>query len=282
MEILYYWERSFYHQAGQASKKKRVYSCSFWSETWDLLVHIAFLESPSKESNVFLSCRAQIAALVANESSTSISIEYSDFVDIFSLELVSKLLEHTRINDYAIELVNNQQPPYWSIYNLGPVELETLKTYIKTNLANDLIRPSKFLARAPIFFDKKLNESLWLCVDYWKLNKLTIKNQYLLSLYEESLNWLGQARQFTQLDLTSTYHWIRIRKKDEWKTAFQTRYGHFKYQVISFRLTNALTTFQGYINKILAEKLNVFVIVYLDDILIYIKDKGEGHVQAMR
>ena len=75
---------------------------------------------------------------------------------------------------------------------------------------------------------------------------------------------------------------MRIREGDEWKTAFRTRYGHFEYQVMPFGLTNAPATFQGYINKILAEKLDVFVIVYLDDILIYTEDENEGHVQAVR
>ncbi len=75
---------------------------------------------------------------------------------------------------------------------------------------------------------------------------------------------------------------MRIRKGDEWKTAFRTRYGHFEYQVMLFGLTNAPATFQGYINKILVEKLDVFVIVYLDDILIYTKSEGEEHVQDVQ
>ncbi len=74
---------------------------------------------------------------------------------------------------------------------------------------------------------------------------------------------------------------MRIREGDEWKTAFRTRYGHFEYQVMPFGLINAPATFQGYINKILAEKLDVFVIVYLNDILIYTKSEGEEHVQAV-
>lgn len=93
---------------------------------------------------------------------------------------------------------------------------------------------------------------------------------------------LGRAKHFTQLDLTSAYHWMRIQKGDEWKTAFRTQYGHFKYQVMPFGLSNALASFQGYINKILAEKLDIFIIVYLDDILIYTKDLGQGHVEAVR
>ena len=75
---------------------------------------------------------------------------------------------------------------------------------------------------------------------------------------------------------------MRFREGDEWKTAFWTRYGHFEYQVMPFSLSNAPATFQEYVNKILAEKLNILVIVYLDDILIYIKDPGQPHVEAMR
>ena len=75
---------------------------------------------------------------------------------------------------------------------------------------------------------------------------------------------------------------MRIKEIDEWKTAFRTRYDHFKYQVISFGLTNTLATFQGYINKILAKKLNVFVIVYLNDIFIYIENKGKKYIEAVQ
>ena len=109
-------------------------------------------------------------------------------------------------------------------------------------------------------------------MDYRGLNNLTIKNRYPLPLIGELLDRLAQAKPFTQLDLTSAYHRMRIKKGDEWKTAFQTRYGHFEYQVMPFGLSNAPASFQGYINKILTEKLDIFVIVYLDDILIYTKD----------
>ena len=218
---------------------------------------------------------------MANKFPTSIFIEYSDFVDVISLELASELPEYNGINDYTIELVDNRQPPYGLIYSLRLIELKTLKTYIETNLANGFIRPSKFLVWAPIFFDKKPDDSFQLCVDYRKLNNLIIKNQYLLPLIGEFLDRLGQAWRFTQLDLTNAYHQIKIYKRDEWKTTFRTRYGHFKYQVMFFRLTNASATFQGYINKILAEKFDVFVIVYLNNILIYTKDKGKSYVQAV-
>ena len=98
----------------------------------------------------------------------------------------------------------------------------------------------------------------------------------------ESLDRLGRANRFTQLDLTSAYHRMRIRESEEWKTAFQTRYGHFEYQVMPFSPSNAPASFQEYINKLLAEKLNIFVIVYLDDILIYTEDPSPPHVEAAR
>ena len=162
------------------------------------------------------------------------------------------------------------------------MELETLKTYIKTHLKTGFIWPSKSPAGAPILFNKKPDGSLRLCVDYRGLNNLTIKNRYPLPLIGESLDRLGRAKRFTQLDLTSAYHRMRIKEGDEWKTAFRTRYGHFEYQVMPFGLSNIPASFQGYINKILAEKLDIFVIVYLDDILIYTEDQGRGHVEAVR
>ena len=112
-------------------------------------------------------------------------------------------------------------------------------------------------------------------------NNLTIKNRYLLPLIGKSLNCLSRVKRFTQLDLTNTYHQMRIQKRDKWKTAFRTQYGHFEYQVMPFGLSNAPATFQDYINKILAKKLDVFVIVYLGDILIYTQDLGQAHMKAM-
>ena len=157
-----------------------------------------------------------------------------------------------------------------------------MKTYIKTYLKTGFILPFKSSASAPILFDKKPDDSLWVYVNYQGLNNLTIKNQYPLSFIEKALDWLNRAKQFTQLNLTSAYHQMRIKEGDEWKTVFKTRYGYFEYQVMTFGLSNAPASFQGYINKILAKKLNVFVLVYLDDILIYIEDESQSHVKAMQ
>ena len=156
---------------------------------------------------------AQIASLLTEK--VKIPDEYSDFIDVFSEEKALVLPDQTEFNQYAIELKEGKQPPYGPIYSLSPVELETLKTYIEIHLKTGFIRPSKSFAGAPILFNKKPDGSFCLCIDYWGLNNLTIKNQYLLPLIRESLNRLGRAKRFTQLDLTSAYHQIRIKEGDE-------------------------------------------------------------------
>ena len=201
------------------------------------VIHVAFF------SSILLDVRPQISGLIVEEISTKASIKYSDFVDIFSPDLASKLPKYTGINDHAIKLVDNQQPPYRPIYRLRPVELKMLKAYIKTNLANGFIRPSKSPAGAPILFDQKSDGSLRLYVNYQGLNNLIIKNLYPLPLIEKSLDRLRRARRFTQLDFTLVYHWMRIHKKNKWKTMFKTQYGHFEYQVMLFGLTNAPASF---------------------------------------
>ena len=243
------------------------------------MVYVAALAEPMTMP-IYYSHQAQVATLTSKE--TGILVEYSDFSNVISSDSAAELLEHIGINDHPINLLDNKQPPYSPIYSLGLVELEKLKTYIKANLASSFIKSSKSHAVAPILFVRKKNGSLRLCVDYQGLNNLIIKNCYLLSLISESLNRLGCAKHFTQLDLTNTYHQMRIRKGDKWKTAFQTRYGHFEYQVIFFGLSNALASFEEYVNKILVEKLDVFIIVYLDDILIYIEDTDQGHMEGVR
>ncbi len=132
--------------------------------------------------------------------------KYTDFIDIFSPKLSVKLLEYIRINDQAIELVDDWQPPYGLTYSLGLIELEILKAYFKINLANSFIRPSNSSVEVSIFFYKKLNKSLRLCVDYWGFNNLIIKNWYPLSFVGKSLDWQDRAWYFTQLNLTNAYY----------------------------------------------------------------------------
>ena len=111
-----------------------------------------------------------------------------DYNNVFLVKNAAELLENIGINKHANKLEEGKQPPFGPIYSLGPVELETFKTYIETNLANSFIHPSKSPAEAPILFDRKPDGSFLLYVDYWGLNNITIKNQYPLPLIGESLN----------------------------------------------------------------------------------------------
>ena len=148
--------------------------------------------------------QAQVAPLTSEE--TGILIEYSNFSNIFSSDSTAELPKYTGINDHPIDLLDNKQPTYGPIYSLGPVELETLKTYIKANLASGFIRPFKLPAGTPILFVPKKNSSFRLCVNYQGLNNLTIKNCYLLLLIGELLDRLDHVKRFIQLDLTKAYH----------------------------------------------------------------------------
>ena len=242
------------------------------------VVYVALLSRGSKMS-INPAREDQITSLLTEE--VIILVKYLDYTDVFSKNSAAELPERTDLNKHAIDLIEGKQPLYGPIHSLGPVELETLKTYIETNLANSFIQSSKSPAWAPILFVQKPDGSIWLCVYYRGLNNLTIKNRYPLPLIGESLDRLSRAKRFTQLNLTSAYHWVRIKEGDEWKTALRTPYGHLDYQVMSFGISNAPASFQGYINKILAEKLNIFVIVYLDDIFIYTEGPGQGYTEAI-
>ena len=201
--------------------KKEFAAIALGSAYETYIVHVGSVSSITSPSSsplthdIHLFCKPQISSLIAKETPTKVFNEYINFVDVFSSNLASKLPKHTGINDYTIKLVDGQQPPYKLIYSLNPVELETLKAYIKTNLANKFIKPSKFPAGTPILFDQKSDDFLQLCINHRGLNNFTIKNQYPLLLIEKLLDKLGRARQFTQLDLTCAYHQMKIRKRDK-------------------------------------------------------------------
>jgi hypothetical protein len=183
--------------------------------------------------------------------------------------------------DHEISLVPNAKPVYGSIYNLSETELKTLKDYIDNMVAKGFIRPSKSPFGSPVLFVKKPDGSLRLCVDYRKLNDITIKNRYALPLMSELFDRLKGAKFFTRLDMADAYNQLRIADGDEYKTAFRTRYGHFEYLVMPFGLTNAPASFQAYANDCLREFLDIFCIVYLDDVLIF-SDTLEEHVAHVK
>lgn len=211
------------------------------------------------------------------ELKSKVPKEFHKYLQVFVQSNAEKLPQHT-LYDHAIVLEGDAQPKFGPIYPLSAVELKALDEYLQKNLANGFIRPSTSSAGSPILFVKKSDGSLRLCVDYRQLNKITRKNRYPLPLIHENLDRLQEATIFTKLDLAQAYHQIRIKEGDEWKTAFRTRYGLFEYQVMPFGLTNAPASFQNLINDVLRDLLDHSVIVYMDDILIFSKDKQQ-HVK---
>jgi hypothetical protein len=196
--------------------------------------------------------------------------EYREYEDVFSEEAASQLPARGQL-EHAIELEGGK-PPYGPIYSLSEKELKVLREYLQDSLRNGWIRESTSPAGAPILFTPKNDGELRLCVDYRALNKLTIKNRYPLPLIGEIMDRLVGAKVFTKLDLRNAYHRIRIHEGDEWKTAFRTRYGHFEYLVMPFGLANAPATFQAYINQALIGLVDISCVVYMDDILIFLRD----------
>ena len=156
---------------------------------------VVYVVSFNLVPGIYPNRKAQIASLLIEK--VKMLDEYLDFLNVFSEEKALVLSERTKLNEHTINLKDGKQPPYGPIYSLGLVELETLKFYIKTYLKTGFIWPSKSPAGAPILFDKKLDGSFHLCVDYWDLNNLTIKNRYFLSFIGELFDRLGQAMRFT-------------------------------------------------------------------------------------
>jgi len=180
---------------------------------------------------------------------TVLQSKYSDFQDVFDKNKATSLPEH-RSYDCTIDLQPDTTPPWGPIYGLSEPETKALQEYIKENLANGFIQHSKSPAGAPVFFVKKKDGSLHLCVDYRGLNNITIKNRYPLPLISSLLSQLGKAFRYTKIDLRGAYNLLRMRVGDEWKTAFRTRYGLFEYTVMPFGLTNAPAVFQHMMNDI--------------------------------
>ena len=183
---------------------------------------------------------------------------------------------YVTFGDYHHAIDLNSDPPRGSaIYPLHEKELEELKGYIEKALARGWIRRSKSPIASPILFVPKKGGELRLCVDYRGLNAVTVKDRSPIPLIENIMERLMGATVFTKLDLKNAYHRIRIRKGDEWKTAWRCRYGHFEYMVMPFGLVNAPATFQSRIEEVLAEFIDVCCIVYLDDVLIYGTNREE-------
>jgi hypothetical protein len=202
-----------------------------------------------------------------------------EFSDVFPEDLLE--LPPKRDVEFVIELKPGTAPISRRLYRMPPNELAKLKTQLQDLLEKGFIRPSSSLWGCPAIFVKKKDQTLRMCVDYRPLNEVTIKNKYPLPQIDILFDQLTGARVFSKIDLRSGYHQTRIRPEDLPKTAFTTRYGLFEYLVMSFRLTNAPAHFTYLMNSVFMPKLDKFVVVFIDDILIYSKDEEE-HAKHMR
>jgi len=230
--------------------------------------------------NIFV----MVMALYTDEEGEDIKIkilpEYRDYADIFSQEKINALPEHSKYH-HRIDLIPDAKLPDGPIYPLSKKELDTLWDYIREMEDHGKIRRYSSPIGAPRLFVPKADGTLWLCVDYRRLNKITIKNKYLLPLMSEHRSRLGKATIFTKLDLKNGYYLICMAEGEEWKTAFKSRYGLYEYTVMPFGLCNAPSTFQSMINDVFRDMLDVGVIAYMDDILIY-TETVEEHVALVR
>jgi hypothetical protein len=202
-----------------------------------------------------------------------------EFPDVFPEDLPG--LPPERDVEFVIELKPGIAPISRRSYRMPPNELAELKTQLQDLLERGFIRPSSSPCGCPTIFVKKKDQALRMCVDYRPLNEVTIKNKYPLLQIDILFDQLTRARVFSKIDLRSGYRQIRIRPEDIPKTAFTTRYGLFEYLVMSFGLTNAPAHFTYQMNSVFMPELDKFVVVFIDDILIYSKNEEE-HAQHLR
>jgi len=200
--------------------------------------------------------------------------EYHEYADIFSKERADTLPDH-RPYDLKINLEDGAEPPLSRMYSLSQTEVQALRKFLDENLCIGFICPSKAGHGAPILFMKKKDGLLRLCVDFRGLNRLTKKDCYPLPLISDLFNAPSKARIYTKIDLRHAYHLVQIAEGDKAKTTFRTRYGSFEWLVIPEGLTNAPSAFQHFMNEVFLDLINISVIVYLGDILIYSNNLAE-------
>ncbi|KAL0463296.1 UNVERIFIED_CONTAM: Retrovirus-related Pol polyprotein from transposon [Sesamum latifolium] len=203
-----------------------------------------------------------------------------EFEDVMPDELPRKL-PSKRAVDHKIELVPGTKPPARAPYRILQPELVELRKQLKDMLESGIIKPAKSPYGAPVLFQKKADGSLRMCCDYRALNKIIVKNKYPIPLVADCFDRLSQAKYFTKIDLRSGYWQVRIKEGDEAKTTVVTRYEAFEFLVMPFGLTNAPATFSTLMNQVLHGFLDKFVVVYLDDIVIYSRTLAE-HVEHLR
>ncbi|GKC92141.1 putative reverse transcriptase domain-containing protein, partial [Tanacetum coccineum] len=195
-----------------------------------------------------------------------------DFSEVFPEDLPG--LPLSRQVEFQI-VVPGAAPVARAPYQLAPSEMKELSEQIKELSDKGFIRPSSLPWGAPVLFVKKKDGSFRMCIDYRELNKLTVKNRYPLPRIDDLFDQLQGSSFYSKIDLRSGYHQLRVREEDIPKIAFRTRYGHYEFQGMPFGLTNAPAAFMDLMNRVCKPYLDKFVIVFVDDILIYSKNKKE-------
>nr|GEV20468.1 putative reverse transcriptase domain-containing protein [Tanacetum cinerariifolium] len=184
-------------------------------------------------------------------------------------------LPPTRLVEFQIDLAPGAAPVARAPYRLAPSEMKELSEQLKELSDKGFIRPSSSPWGAPVLFVRKKDGSFRMCIDYWELNKLTIKNRYPLPRIDDLFDQLQGSSVYSKIDLRSGYHQLRVREEDIPQIAFRTRYGQYEFQVMPFGLTNAPSVFIDLMNRVCKPYLDKLVIVIIDDILIYSKNKQE-------
>ncbi|KAJ0607231.1 putative nucleotidyltransferase, Ribonuclease H [Helianthus annuus] len=224
-----------------------------------------------------------ILALVSDASVKEKKLEdipvVRDFPQVFPEDLPG-LPPHRQV-EFQIELAPGAAPIARAPYRLAPSELEELSKQLQELLEKGFIRPRSSPWGAPVLFVKKKDGTFRMCIDYRELNKVTVKNRYPLPRIDDLFDQLQGSSYYSKIDLRSGYHQLRVRDEDVSKTAFRTRYGHYEFLVMPFGLTNAPAVFMDLMNRVCKPYLDKFVIVFIDDILIYSKSQEE-HEQHLR
>jgi len=202
------------------------------------------------------------------------------FLDVMPGELPDELPSRRQV-DHAIEVMPGVAPPTKAPYRINHEELRELKVQLEELLAKGYIKHSKSPYGAPILFVHKKDGTLRMCVDYRALNKVAAKNRYPLPRIDDLFDRLSGAKVFSRIDLCFGYYQIRIAQGDEERTGCRPRYGSYEFLVMPFGLTNAPATFCTLMNDIFREWLDDFVVVYIDDILVY-SNSMEEHVEHLR
>src|SRR3981081_3153056 len=226
-------------------------------------LYLALVQSLAEHSN-------DSKAAINSDASTIIN----EFKQVFPEELPSGL-PPSRDIDHRIDLVPGQASPSRPTYRMSQPEMDELKKQLTELMDKGYVQESKSPYGSPVLFVKKKDGSMRLCIDYRALNKITIKNKYPLPRIDELLDRLLGTKYFSKIDLRSGYHQVRIASEDIHKTAFSTRYGHYEFLVMPFGLTNAPATFMNLMQSVFSKYLDEFVIIFLDDILVYSKSFDE-------